>query len=170
MAIRNVGATAPREKPCAATAPRAESIDEECARVVEQTFPFQDGQNAMRGPQLTKDGGCSHGVGRSNDRAKDDCRRPWHRRHEPAGDAGNSDGGGSDRKQPQDPSPEPIVYKISKGSVVGRVEQYRRDKKRQRQIGSEVKMADPEQVPEEHPRAPGIPGRVCQPAGPQPPG
>jgi hypothetical protein len=77
---------------------------------------------------------CSGGnrVGRGDDRTERNCRWPWHRWYERAGDHGNSGGGESDSKYDQTSHRHPIVPEVPKRRVVSRIEQYGRDEERQR--------------------------------------
>ena len=83
---------------------------------------------------------CSGGnrVGRGDDRTERNCRWPWHRWYERAGDHGNSGGGESDSKYDQTSHRHPIVPEVPKRRVVSRIEQYGRDEERQCERGRDA--------------------------------
>ena len=80
-----------------------EAVDQQRARVVQQAFAFEDRQEAMGRPQLAEHGRCGDGVGRSDDGAERNRRRPRHRRDERVGDDG--DGGGRRIRPRRRPGP-----------------------------------------------------------------
>ena len=123
------------EKPSAADGADGEAVNQQCARVVQQALAFEDRQDAMRRPQLAEHRGCGDGVGRRDDGAQRNRRRPRHRRHERARDDGDGDGRESDREDDQPRDRRPVVLEVSQRRVVCRVEQYGRDEQRQRKIG-----------------------------------
>jgi hypothetical protein len=67
-----------------------EPVDEEGARIVEQTLAFENREEALRGTQRTQHGRRGNGVRRSDDGAEGECRRPRHRGHERVNDHGDS--------------------------------------------------------------------------------
>ena len=114
-----------------------EPVDQQRARVVQQALAFEDRQDAMRRPQLAEHGGCGDGVGRSDDGAERNRRRPRHRRDERAGDDGDGGGRESDREDDQARDRRPVVLEIPERRVVRRVEQDGGDEQRQRQLGGQ---------------------------------
>ena len=85
--------------------------------------------------QRTEHGSCGYGIGRSDDGAERNRRRPWHRRYERVGGDGDRRGRESDREYDQAGHGRPIVPEISKRRVVSRIEQYGCDEERQRKLG-----------------------------------
>ena len=55
-----------------------QAVDQERARVVQEAFAFEDGQNAMRRSQRPENGGCGDGVGWRHDGPERNRRRPRH--------------------------------------------------------------------------------------------
>ena len=85
------GHCARREAACRNGAYR-EPVDQECRRVIEQAFAFENRQDSMRRAQWAKHGRGGDGIRWRDDGAERDGRRPRHRRHQRAGDDGDSDG------------------------------------------------------------------------------
>ena len=78
-----------------------EAVDQQGGRVVQQALAFEDREDAMRRPQLAEHRGRGDGVGRSDDGAQRDRRRPRHRRHERARDDGDGERREADREDDQ---------------------------------------------------------------------
>ena len=111
-----------------------EPIDQQRARVVQQAFAFEDRQESMRRPQRPKHRGGGDRIGRSDDGAERDRRRPGHFRDQRAHDDRHGGGGESDGEDDEAGDREPVVAQIPEGCVVGGIEEDRRDEERQRQF------------------------------------
>ena len=117
---------------------KGEAVDQECSGIIQQALTFKNRENAMRRAQRAEHCRGRYRVGRGDDRAKRNCRWPWHRWYERAGDGGNRGGRESDRKYDQTGHRHPIVPQISERRVVSRIEQNGRDEERQRKRGRDA--------------------------------
>lgn len=109
-------------------------VDQQRRGVVEETFPLQDDDEAMRRAHAPQDGGRGDGIGRGDDRAQRHRCRPGQIRQEPSGDGGNGDRRYAHGDDDQAPDSPPSLAKIPHGGVEGGVEQDRRDEERQHQL------------------------------------
>ena len=111
-----------------------EAIDEERARVVQQALAFEDGEDAVRRPQLAKHRGRGRSVWRRHHRAEDDGRRPRHLWQQAADDDGHGSRRQAHRAHDQARDRRPVVAQVSQRRVECRIEEHRRDEDRQRQF------------------------------------
>ena len=112
-----------------------QAVNQECARIVQQTFAFKNRQEAMGRAHRAEDGGCGDRIWRSHHCTERNSRRPRHRRDDGAGNHGDSDGGESDREYDEPGDRRPVVFQISQRCVVRRVEQNRGDEQREGKFG-----------------------------------
>ena len=148
-----------------------EPVDQQRAGVVEQALTFENGQQAMRRPELDA---------APRSRRPRRAARRWRRARWPAptafpaqraSDDGNSDGGQSDRDDHQARDRRPVVLEVAQRCVVGGVEQHRRDEQRQRQLRRQRQLGRARQKREQsRRRARGTPDRARRCAAPPPPG
>ena len=115
-------------------------VDQERAGVVQQALAFEDRQDPAGRAQMPEHGGGRGGVGRRDDGAQHDRRRPRQFRHQCPSDDG--DGG---RREPngeddQAGHGEPVVAEVAGRRVVGSVEQDRRDEEGERQLGADGEL------------------------------
>ncbi len=115
----------------------SEAVDQECGRVVQQAFAFEDRQDAMRRSQWAKHGRCGDGVGWRDNGAERNRRSPWQRRDQCANDNSNGDGRESNRDNDQARDRRPVVPEVPERRVIRRIEQYGGDEERQRELGRE---------------------------------
>ena len=140
-ASRNVGATAPTRSRRRRPRRHGQAIDQQRAGVVQQALAFENRQDALRRLQRPQHRGGRRGIGRRDDGAERDRRRPRQLGHEHARDDG--DGGRREAHRDDDEAGDrrPVVAEVARRGVVGRVEQDRRDEQRQRQLGSDGERA-----------------------------
>ena len=99
-------------KPMGGNSTYRQPIDHQGAGVVQQALAFEDGQQAMRRPQLAEHGRRGGGIGWRDDGAKRNRRRPWHRRYQEAGDDRNGNRRQADGKDDQAGDRRPVVFQI----------------------------------------------------------
>ena len=91
MASSSVGATLPSENAVSRHRADGQPVDQQRGRVVQEALALEDRQDPMRRPELPQNRGRRRGVGRRDDGAERDRRRPRHRRHERPRDHGDRD-------------------------------------------------------------------------------
>jgi len=119
----------------AAAGSQGEAIDQERTGIIQQTFAFENGQQAMGRSQWAEHRGRGHGVGWSDNRAERNGRCPWDRRYQRVGHDSDGGGGKAHDENDQPKYRRPVIPEIPDGRVVGRIEQYGRDEQRQRKLG-----------------------------------
>ena len=136
----SVGATAAERERVHRDRANGEPVDQQRGGVVQQALAFEDRQDAMRRPELPQDRRRRRGVGRRDDGAERDRRRPRHRRHERADHPRDGDRRQADADDDEARHRRPVVPQIARRGVVGRVQQDRRDEERQRQLRLEHEL------------------------------
>ena len=111
------------------------AVNEECRRVIQQAFAFENRQDAMRRPQRAEHGRRGDRVRRSDHGTERNRRCPWHGRDESVSDDGDSGGRESNREDDQAGDGRPVVLEISERCIVRGIEQDWCNEQRQRQLG-----------------------------------
>ena len=111
--------------------------DHQRARVVEQALALENGDEAARRIDVAQDGGGGDRVGRRDNGAERDRRGPGEIGRQPARDNGDGNGCGDDGAEHKAGNRDPVALQIADRHVEAGVDQHRRKKKREREIGLE---------------------------------
>ena len=109
--------------------------DQECGRIIEETFALEDSEHAMRWVDAPQHGGCGNGIRWRDDGTECDRGRPREGGNERPRDQRNSCGRQGEGEDDQAEDGRAIVAEVAERGVVGGVQQHGRDEQGEGQLG-----------------------------------